>query len=126
MAEAQRQLRRLPYRQKWDRDFRAYLLHLEKTKPVVFCGDLNVAHQEIDLAHPKANRLNAGPCSGNIRRGRAFQTFEFLLKAHERRPAGLSIPRLGRLLQRAGGLTEGSGAQIPGPPLDRMCLLPQD
>jgi exodeoxyribonuclease-3 len=57
---AQRQLRRLPYRQKWDRDFRAYLLHLEKTKPVVFCGDLNVAHQEIDLAHPKANRLNAG------------------------------------------------------------------
>jgi len=57
---AQRDLRRLPYRQKWDLDFRAYLLHLEKTKPVVFCGDLNVAHREIDLAHPEANRLNAG------------------------------------------------------------------
>jgi exodeoxyribonuclease-3 len=57
---AQRELRRLPYRQRWDRDFRAYLLQLEKTKPVVFCGDLNVAHEEIDLAHPGANRLNAG------------------------------------------------------------------
>ncbi len=57
---AQRDLRRLPYRQKWDRAFRAYILDLEKTKPVVFCGDLNVAHKEIDLAHPKANRLNAG------------------------------------------------------------------
>jgi exodeoxyribonuclease-3 len=57
---AQRELRRLPYRQRWDRDFRAYLLQLEKTKPVVFCGDLNVAHEEIDLARPGANRLNAG------------------------------------------------------------------
>jgi exodeoxyribonuclease-3 len=57
---AQRDLQRLPYRQKWDRDFRAYLLDLEKTKPVVFCGDLNVAHKEIDLAHPTANRMNAG------------------------------------------------------------------
>ncbi|UCF96292.1 MAG: exodeoxyribonuclease III [Spirochaetaceae bacterium] len=57
---AQRGLLRLPYRQQWDRDFRAYLLHLEQSKPVVFCGDLNVAHQEIDLTHPKANRLNAG------------------------------------------------------------------
>jgi len=57
---AQRELRRLPYRQKWDREFQKYLLRLEKTKPVIFCGDLNVAHKEIDLAHPKANRLNAG------------------------------------------------------------------
>jgi len=57
---AQRGLRRLAYRQKWDRDFRAYLLHLEESRPVVFCGDLNVAHEEIDLAHPQANRLNAG------------------------------------------------------------------
>ena len=57
---AQRDLQRLPYRQKWDRQFRAYLLSLQQTKPVVFCGDLNVAHREIDLAHPKANRMNAG------------------------------------------------------------------
>ena len=48
-------LRRLEYRQQWDRDFLAYLKHLEKKKPVVVCGDLNVAHQEIDLARPKAN-----------------------------------------------------------------------
>jgi exodeoxyribonuclease-3 len=57
---AQRELLRLPYRQRWDRDFRTFILELEKSKPVVFCGDLNVAHKEIDLAHPEANRLNAG------------------------------------------------------------------
>jgi hypothetical protein len=53
-------LRRLPYRQTWDRDFLAFCRELEKRKPVVFCGDLNVSHQEIDLARPKANRKNAG------------------------------------------------------------------
>jgi exodeoxyribonuclease-3 len=57
---AQRDLKRLAYRGKWDREFRAYLLNLGQTKPVVFCGDLNVAHREIDLTHPKANRMNAG------------------------------------------------------------------
>jgi exodeoxyribonuclease-3 len=57
---AQRGLLRLSYRQQWDRDFRAYLRRLERSKPVVFCGDLNVAHKEIDLTHPTANRLNAG------------------------------------------------------------------
>ena len=55
-------LRRLEYRLEWDKAFRNYLLHLEKTrkKPVVFCGDLNVAHQEIDIARPKENRKSAG------------------------------------------------------------------
>lgn len=53
-------LRRLEYRQRWDRDFRAYLKHLEQTKPVIACGDLNVAHTEDDLANPKSNRMNAG------------------------------------------------------------------
>lgn len=57
---SQRGLKRLEYRQQWDRDFQAYLKHLEKTKPVVCCGDLNVAHKEIDLANPKSNRKNAG------------------------------------------------------------------
>ena len=58
---AQRELTRLEYREKrWDPDFRKFLKKLEKTKPVVFCGDLNVAHQEIDLARPKENRNNAG------------------------------------------------------------------
>lgn len=53
--------RRLDYRtQEWDRDFLIYLKNLEANKPVIFCGDLNVAHQEIDLANPKANRKNAG------------------------------------------------------------------
>lgn len=49
------ELVRLPYRKTWDDDFRAYLLELEKTKPVVLCGDLNVAHKPIDIARPQAN-----------------------------------------------------------------------
>ncbi len=57
---SQDELKRLDYRMKWEDDFHAYLKGLEKTKPVVFCGDLNVAHQEIDLKNPKTNRRNAG------------------------------------------------------------------
>ena len=57
---SQNELRRLPYRRKWNADFLAYCKELEKNKPVIFCGDLNVAHQEIDLARPKQNRKNAG------------------------------------------------------------------
>lgn len=54
-------LRRLQYRsEEWDRDFLSYVIELEKTKPVIFCGDLNVAHKEIDLANPKTNEKNAG------------------------------------------------------------------
>ena len=57
---AQRELARLEYRMKWEDDFRAYLMSLDAKKPVVLCGDLNVAHQEIDLKNPKTNRRNAG------------------------------------------------------------------
>ena len=53
-------LRRLDYRMTWDDDFRAYVQQLDEHKPVVICGDLNVAHQEIDLKNPKSNRKNAG------------------------------------------------------------------
>ncbi|MBR1468514.1 MAG: exodeoxyribonuclease III [Prevotella sp.] len=53
-------LKRLDYRMKWEDDFRAYLLRLDQQKPVVLCGDLNVAHEEIDLKNPKSNRKNAG------------------------------------------------------------------
>lgn len=53
-------LRRLDYRMKWDEDFRNYLTELRKKKPVIACGDFNVAHQEIDLKNPKSNRRNAG------------------------------------------------------------------
>jgi exodeoxyribonuclease III len=60
VPNSQRELTRLPYRQQWDRDFLAYLKKLERKKPVIFCGDLNVAHQEIDLANPKANLKNHG------------------------------------------------------------------
>ncbi len=53
-------LRRLDYRMRWEDDFRAYLLKLNEKKPVIVCGDLNVAHKEIDLKNPKTNRKNAG------------------------------------------------------------------
>lgn len=57
---SQNELKRLDYRMKWENDFKVYLKNLEKTKPVIMCGDLNVAHKEIDLKNPKTNRKNAG------------------------------------------------------------------
>ena len=57
---AQNELARIDYRMKWEDDFRAYLMALDEKKPVVLCGDLNVAHEEIDLKNPKSNRGNAG------------------------------------------------------------------
>lgn len=57
---SQNELKRLDYRMKWEDDFREYLLRLNKKKPIILCGDLNVAHNEIDLKNPKTNRKNAG------------------------------------------------------------------
>ena len=57
---SQNELRRLDYRMRWNADFLKHMKQLEKSKPVIFCGDLNVAHTEDDLANPKTNRKNAG------------------------------------------------------------------
>ncbi len=57
---SQNELKRLDYRMKWEDDFRIYLKKLDAIKPVIVCGDLNVAHKEIDLKNPKTNRKNAG------------------------------------------------------------------
>lgn len=57
---SKRELERLEYRMKWEDDFRNYLKELEREKPVILCGDLNVAHKEIDLKNPKTNKKNAG------------------------------------------------------------------
>ena len=57
---AKEDLKRLDYRVQWEADFLAYLKKLEESKPVIFCGDLNVAHKEIDLKNPKSNHNNAG------------------------------------------------------------------
>lgn len=57
---AKEELKRLSYRMEWEDDFLAYLKKLEQSKPVIFCGDLNVAHKEIDLKNPKTNHKNAG------------------------------------------------------------------
>ena len=53
-------LKRLDYRMQWEDDLRAYLLELDGKKPVIYCGDLNVAHQEMDLKNPRSNRMNPG------------------------------------------------------------------
>ena len=60
VPNSKRELSRLPYRQQWDRDFLRYLKKLERKKPVIFCGDFNVAHTELDLTNPKANVKNHG------------------------------------------------------------------
>ena len=57
---SQRGLTRLDYRMQWEEDFRDYIVHLNKKKPVVICGDMNVAHQEIDIKNPAVNKKNAG------------------------------------------------------------------
>lgn len=57
---SQNELKRLPYRMQWEDDFLSYLKKLDASKPVILCGDLNVAHNEIDLKNPKTNRKNAG------------------------------------------------------------------
>ncbi len=57
---SQDELRRLEYRMKWEEDFQSYLHKLDEIKPVIVCGDMNVAHQEIDLKNPKTNHRNAG------------------------------------------------------------------
>ncbi len=57
---SQEGLKRLDYRMTWEDDFRAYLVRLSQTKPVIVCGDMNVAHEEIDIKNPKTNRRNAG------------------------------------------------------------------
>ena len=57
---AQDELKRLDYRMRWEDDFRAYLTELDKKKPVIVCGDMNVAHEEIDLKNPSTNHMNAG------------------------------------------------------------------
>lgn len=60
VPNSQEELARLDYRMRWEDDFRRYIMSLDEKKPVVFCGDLNVAHEEIDLKNPKTNRMNAG------------------------------------------------------------------
>jgi exodeoxyribonuclease-3 len=60
VPNSQNELKRLDYRMQWEDDFRAYLVALDEKKPVIICGDLNVAHTEIDLKNPKTNTKNAG------------------------------------------------------------------
>ena len=80
---SQRELTRLDYRMEWEADFLSYIKKLEEKKPVIFCGDLNVAHQEIDLKNPKSNRHNAGftdeerACFGRVLENGFVDTFRY-------------------------------------------------
>ena len=80
---SQNELARLPYRMEWEDAFRAYLLQLDSKKPVILCGDLNVAHTEIDLKNPKTNRKNAGftdeerACFGKVQESGFIDTFRY-------------------------------------------------
>lgn len=83
VPNSQRELTRLAYRMQWEEAFLKYVKGLEKKKPVVYCGDLNVAHQEIDLKNPKTNRRNAGftdeerKCFGTVLENGFVDTFRF-------------------------------------------------
>jgi exodeoxyribonuclease-3 len=88
VPNSKRELTRLPYRQQWDRDYLSYLKSLEKKKPVIFCGDLNVAHKEIDLANPKANVRNHGFTVEERGGFDAFVKAGFLDTFREFEPAG--------------------------------------
>ena len=80
---SQRELTRLDYRMEWEADFLSYIKKLAEKKPVIFCGDLNVAHQEIDLKNPKSNRHNAGftdeerACFGRVLENGFVDTFRY-------------------------------------------------
>lgn len=83
VPNSQRELTRLDYRMEWEEAFLKYLKALEKTKPVIYCGDLNVAHQEIDLKNPKTNHNNAGftdkerNCFGRVLENGFVDTFRY-------------------------------------------------
>ena len=83
---SQNELARLPYRMKWEDDFRAYLKALDAKKPLILCGDLNVAHEEIDLKNPKTNRKNAGFTDEEREKMTARSTRALPI------PSGISIP----------------------------------
>ena len=88
VPNSKRDLSRLPYRQQWDQDFLAYLKKLERKKPVIFCGDFNVAHQAIDLANPQANVHNHGFTVEERRGFDAFIAAGFVDTFREFEPGG--------------------------------------
>ena len=83
VPNSQRELTRLDYRMQWEEAFLKYVKGLEKSKPVIYCGDLNVAHQEIDLKNPKSNHHNAGftdqerKCFGRVLESGFVDTFRY-------------------------------------------------
>lgn len=86
VPNAQRELTRLEYRMQWEADFLAYLKKLEEKKPVIYAGDLNVAHQEIDLKNAKTNRGNAGftdeerACFSKVLENGFIDTFRYFIR----------------------------------------------
>ncbi|MCM1046527.1 MAG: exodeoxyribonuclease III [Candidatus Gastranaerophilales bacterium] len=89
VPNSQRELTRLEYRMQWEKDFLHYIKTLEKKKPVIYCGDLNVAHQEIDLKNPKTNHHNAGftdeerACFGKVLESGFIDTYRYFYPDRE-------------------------------------------
>ena len=103
VPNAQQELKRLDYRMQWEADFLAYLKKLEEKKPVIYAGDLNVAHQEIDLKNPKTNRGNAGFTDGSAPASPKYWKMDlstlsaiFIRSRPESIPGGLTDSRRGR------------------------------
>lgn len=94
VPNSQRELARLDYRMKWEDDFFGYIKALDQKKPVVFCGDLNVAHEEIDLKNPKTNHNNAGFSDAerakmtNILQNGFTDTFRYFIRTAKASTAG--------------------------------------
>lgn len=86
---SQTELKRLEYRMKWEEDFLAYILKLQEAKPVIYCGDLNVAHKEIDLKNPKTNHMNPGftdqerSCFDKVLKSGFIDTFRYFYPNQE-------------------------------------------
>lgn len=100
---SQNELVRLPYREQWDAAFRKYVAALAETKPVVFCGDLNVAHEEIDIARPRENRFPPGSATRSAPGSRCCL-----------RP-GSRIPSAPCIRRNRAGTAGGPTAQAPAP-----------
>ena len=113
---SQNELARLPYRMEWERDFLSYLKKLEETKPVIFCGDLNVAHKEIDLKNPKTNRKNAGFTDEERRSSQSFWTRASLTRTGTSIRTGRASTPGGPIGLRQGRRTRGGASTISACP----------
>ena len=105
-------LKRLDYRMQWEEAFRTYLLQLDARKPVIVCGDLNVAHREIDLKNPKSNRKNAGFTDENGKNSASCWTAVLQTRSVSSIPTAKASTRGGLTVSRPGKRMQGGVSTI--------------